>query len=88
MFICLGLDTQFATVEVVRLTVQRFVKQCCGTGHRQPGKSSSQSAQTDGGSRCVPDLVAVSMCLVCFIGSIPYVTQVIRWDNGPLFDKM
>ena len=50
---------QFATVEVVLLTLHRFVKQFCN--------------KTGG---LIPDIVVIAMCLTCFIGAIPYITQV------------
>jgi len=79
VFIFLGLDTQvtsplsrfhcidlnyscffhFATVEVVRMTLQKFIK---------------QSFNKAGG--WVADLVAIALCVACFIGSFPYITQV------------
>jgi len=50
---------QFATVEVVRMTLQKFIK---------------QSFNKAGG--WVADLVAIALCVACFIGSFPYITQV------------
>ena len=52
-------DAQFATVEVILLTLQRFFKQLCNLQ-----------------GRFVPDLVVIGLCSVCFIGGIPYITQV------------
>lgn len=71
--VCLGLDTQFATVEVVRSTLIRFAKQVLGT---HPASTKGGDKMSSKSSRCLPDLVAVSICLFCFLGAIPYVTQV------------
>ena len=74
-FIFLGLDTQFATVEVVRLTLQRLAKQCCGLSSGKVGRGSTSGSVKGGSSSWAPDVVVVSMCLACFVLSIPYVTQ-------------
>lgn len=58
MFIFIGLDTQFATVEVVLLTLHRFTKQFCNKK-----------------AVLMPDLVVVGMCMACFVGALPYITQ-------------
>ena len=60
------IDAQFATVEVILLTLQRFFKQLCNLQ-----------------CRFVPDLVVIGLCSVCFIGGIPYITQVS--DRGKSF---
>ncbi|XP_046646776.1 sodium- and chloride-dependent betaine transporter-like isoform X1 [Daphnia pulicaria] len=65
MLIFIGLDTQFATVEVVQLTLHRFFKQFCNKK-----------------SGLMPDLVVIGMCMVCFVGALPYITQVHYFPGG------
>ena len=75
LFKCSELNTQFATVEVVRSTLIRFANQDLGT---HPAHSSTKGGDKMSlkSSRCLPDLVAVSIGLFCFLGVIPYVIQV------------
>lgn len=75
--IFLGLDTQFATVEVVRLTLQRLVKQCCGlpSGFVRGSTRGSTKGSIKGSGSWVPDVVSICMCLSCFLGAILYITQ-------------
>lgn len=62
---------QFATVEVVRMTLQKFIK---------------QSFNKAGG--WVADLVAIALCLACFIGSFPYIAQVLTMRTFSLFKNL